>query len=95
MRLILNKPISGKKKTVTTYVKKIRMGMAANPVRQEGEEEEEGGEGQMDQRDQHVARYRPSFSTLYFCVYLLRYHRVLQKVCFYCHENKCQSCRYF
>jgi hypothetical protein len=47
---------------VTTYVKKIRMGMAGTPVRQEGEgeEEEEGGEGQMDQGDQHVARYRPS-----------------------------------
>jgi hypothetical protein len=48
---------------VTTYVKKIRMGMAGNPVRQEGEGEEEegeGGEGQMDQGDQHVARYRSS-----------------------------------
>jgi hypothetical protein len=47
---------------VTTYVKKIRMGMAGNPVRQEGEgEDEEGGEGQMDQGDQHVARYRSSY----------------------------------
>jgi hypothetical protein len=36
--------------------------MAGNPVRQEGEgEEEEGGEGQMDQGDQHVARYRSSY----------------------------------
>ncbi len=37
--------------------------MAGNPVRQEGEGEEEegeGGEGQMDQGDQHVARYRSS-----------------------------------
>jgi hypothetical protein len=57
--------LSGKKKTVTTYVKKIRMGMATNPVRQEGEgEEEEGGEGQMDQGDQHVARYLLTFSTI-------------------------------
>ena len=51
----------GKKKTVTTYVKKIRMGMVDKPVRQEGEEGDEGeeegegvGGGQDD--DQHVAR---------------------------------------
>ncbi len=44
---------AGKKKTVTTYVKKIRMGMAVNPARQEEEDEDEG---MRDHADQPVDR---------------------------------------
>lgn len=43
----------GKKKVVTTYVKKIRQGMVSKPARQEDEE----GDGAMDEGERPVARY--------------------------------------